>query len=372
MNDRAEVPVEASENPPARSEAVSAVSPERISSALEVTPDMLEVTPDILKIAEQEAEDRTLKALRRDRWLRDALLLVVFAILIYLGWFMVHENAAANDIYHDHGLYIGLAGLLGASVGTSELVSRYRDEPTQALRNWSAFTYLTLNAIISISAYGLLTRYGKTLIPAIADDPLMRSIAAGFGAMAILRSKFFTLRTEKGEDIGVGPDAAISAFLSAADRGVDRKRAERRLKLVFDSASKVTSYENVRQFITVSLLSFQNLNDNEKRSINDKINEIYGDKGRRNYPTDELRLQALCYQVLIIIGDYNFNRLISNLRRFIEFNERQVKAREDLATKTKEAFVVKLREQVEPTKPRRRAGISSLRSGGQTTPQTTP
>jgi len=362
MNDRAEVPVEASENQPGRSEAVSL---ESISSALEVT-------PDILQIAEQEAEDRTLKALRRDRWLRDGILLAMFAVLIYLAWFMVHENAAANKIYHDHGLYIGLAALLGASVGTSELVSRYRDEPTQALRNWSAFTYLTLNAIVSISAYGLLTRYGKTLIPAIADDPLMRSIAAGFGAMAILRSKFFTLRTEKGEDIGVGPDAAISAFLSAADRGVDRKRAERRLKLVFDSASRVTSYENVREFITVSLLSFQNLNDNEKRSINDKINEIYGEKGRKNYPTDELRLQALCYQVLVIIGDYNFNRLIRNLRRFIEFNERQVNAREDLATKTKEAFVDKLREQVEPTKPRRRAGIPSLRSGGQTTPQPTP
>ena len=74
------------------------------------------------------------------------------------------------------------------------------------------------------------------------------------GAFAI---KFFTLHTEKGEDIGVGPDAAISAFLSAADRGIDRVRAKRRLDLVFKSAGRVSRVEYIKDFIKVSLFHFK-------------------------------------------------------------------------------------------------------------------
>lgn len=249
---------------PRESEA-EVVSLEEISNALEVP-------PDILRIAEQQAEEA---ALRRDRRWRIALTVLVLAGLTYVVWFFLHQSVTAGQVLRDQGWYMLLSGVLGASVGTSELVSRYRDEPTQALRSVPALTYLALNALVSVCVYGLLTRYAETLIPALANDPVMRSITAGFGAMAVLRSKFFTLRTERGEDIGVGPDAAISAFLSAADRGVDRTRAKRRLDLVFRSASKVPDYGYVKDFVKVSLLSFQNLNDAEKQSINNKIDEIY-------------------------------------------------------------------------------------------------
>jgi hypothetical protein len=326
------------------------VSLDKITSALELS-------PDLLTIAERQAEEA---ALRRAREWQRLLSLLVLAVVVVIAWLVVQRSATVQQVLLDHGWYMALAAILGASVGTSEVVSRYRDEPTQALKSLPALTYLGLNALVSVSVYGLLTRYASTLIPTLADDPLMRSIAAGFGAMAILRSKFFTLRTEKGEDIGVGPDAAIAAFLSAADRGVDRKRAKRRLALVFNSTSKVTDYGYAKDFIKVSLLSFQNLDEVEKQSINKKIDEIYADESGM-YPSNELKLQAMCYAVLVIVGEYNFNRLIGNLVDFIRHSEKEMKDRHDLAVKTKEVFVDQLRQSAEPPRPRSRGGLPSRR-----------
>jgi hypothetical protein len=154
----------------------------------------------------------------------------------------------------------------------------------------------------------------------------MRSITAGFGAMAILRSKFFTVRTEQGEDVGIGPDAAVSVFLSAADRGVDRARAKRRLDLVFKSADRIPKVENIKDFIKVALLSFQNLVEREK--LNKQIDSIYSDKS--SYPNSRLKLHATCYAVLVVLGEYNFNKLINNLAVLNEREERKEAATEKL------------------------------------------
>src|SRR5262249_29570678 len=139
---------------------------------------------------------------------------------------------------------------------------------------------------------------------------------AGFGAMAILRSKFFTIRTTQGEEVGIGPDAAVSAFLSAADRGVDRARAQRRLDLVFKSADRIPRLENVQDYIKVALLSFQNLANRDQ--LYKDIDTIYTDK---SYPSSQLKLQAACYAVLVVLGEYNFNKLINNLAALKEIKE---------------------------------------------------
>jgi hypothetical protein len=304
----------------------SAVSLDEIDAALD--------NREILTIAEKKATEA---AFRRGHFVRTVMLIIVLLVLGIGAAILISRSQYARQVVHANLWFIVLSGILGASVGTAELVSRYRDEPMQALRSAPAVTYLALNALVSICVYGLLTHYTKTLVPALAKDPLMRSITAGFGAMAILRSKFFTLRTEKGEDIGVGPDAAIAAFLSAADRGVDRVRAKRRLDIVFKSASRVSRVEYIKDFIKVSLLSFQNLNDTEKAAINKKIDDIYQDDN--TYPSSELKLQAICYAVLIIVGEYNFNKLINNLADFIARQGREITNRKDLAEKTKEEVV---------------------------------
>jgi hypothetical protein len=254
---------------------------------------------------------------------RKAAFALVIASTIGLSTYLIRTIHPAF-LYSD-GWYITLAASLGASLGGSELMSRYRDEPLNALVSWAGLTYLSLNALTSACAYGLLSRYSADIMPQLSADQLLRAIVAGFGAMAILRSKFFTLRTEKGEDIGVGPDAALSAFLSAADRGVDRKRAGKRLKLVFSrvatlteepTASKDSVTLPIKDFIRVSLSAFQNLGQQEKDDIRAKMDEIYDSK-KDEYPSEELKLQALCYEILVIAGEYNFSRLMKNLEKFL-------------------------------------------------------
>jgi hypothetical protein len=43
---------------------------------------------------------------------------------------------------------------LGAAVGASELVSRYKDDPGAAIKSWPAFVYIAINAAASVAAFG--------------------------------------------------------------------------------------------------------------------------------------------------------------------------------------------------------------------------
>jgi hypothetical protein len=213
--------------------------------------------------------------------------------------------------WRQHTGYVVLTGALGALVGASELVTRYRDEPLLALRSTAAFMYMALNAIVAAATYGLLTTYADFIIPDLAQDQLLTSIVAGFGAMAILRSKFFTLRTETGEDISVGPDAAISAFLNAADRGVDRARAARRLRLVFNRSSEIPPPMIGSDFLQISLQAFQNLSADDKARVTAAIDKV----AKSAFPP-ELQLQTICYVVLGVTGERNFNTMMDNLRTY--------------------------------------------------------
>ena len=231
-----------------------------------------------------------------------ALVVVAAGVILAVVWDELSPG------FREHVGFVVLAAALGAIVGASELVSRYRDEPVQAVASNAGLTYLTLNAVVSACAYGLLTNYAVTLVPGLAGDRWMTAIVAGFGAMAVLRSKFFTIRTEKGEDVAIGPDAAVTAFLAAADRGVDRSRASRRLDLVSRRSKEVSNPAVGKEFLEISLAAFQNLSTDEKRKLTDDINAL----AALPYPED-LKLQAVCYLLLAVTGERNFNDIMTNL-----------------------------------------------------------
>jgi hypothetical protein len=211
-----------------------------------------------------------------------------------------------------HGWPVLLALTLGSTVGASEVVSRYRDEPVRAILSNAGLMYLGLNGVVSALTYGLLTRYSSSFAQGLQGDRVMTAMVAGFGAMAVLRSKFFTIRTPKGEDISVGPDAAVSAILEAADRGVDRSRASRRLSLVYRAARRITDAKVGAEFFQISLAAFQNLDATEKAEVIAVIDEIL----ETDYPP-ELQIEAMCYVVLRLTGELNFNDIMANLQDFL-------------------------------------------------------
>src|SRR5215470_2923368 len=141
------------------------------------------------------------------RFLLSLLLLIVILSLIWLGIFIGRQTAAANEyvVY-----YAGLATFLfGISVGLSEILSHYRDEPIAAASTVFGLAYLVLNGLLSLGAFAVLRKYPTQILPAVKDDYVLTAVFAGFGAMAVFRSKLFTYRTDDGKDIAIGPSIVL-------------------------------------------------------------------------------------------------------------------------------------------------------------------
>ena len=127
-----------------------------------------------------------------------------------------------------HPDWIAVAAI-GATVGVGELVSRYRDEPAKAVFTLPALLYVALNAAASLLALAATAAASEEA--AIGVGQAMHwtpVIGAGLGAMAILRSALFVVRTQDGKDLQVGPGSLVQTLLEAADRSLDRLRAQQR------------------------------------------------------------------------------------------------------------------------------------------------
>ena len=122
-----------------------------------------------------------------------------------------------------------LTAAIGALVGTSELVARYRDNPTRALATLPAFVYIGLNAVASLAALAITRVFGWSFGFSGSSEGLrwIQVLTTGFGAMALFRTSLFTVRVGN-QDIGIGPISLLQIALGAADRAVDRVRASSR------------------------------------------------------------------------------------------------------------------------------------------------
>ena len=132
-----------------------------------------------------------------------------------------------------HPDWIAVAAI-GGIVGVGELVSRYRDEPAKAMFTLPALLYVGLNASAALMALAATSAANTDLgVGQAGTDGTLEVhwtpvIAAGLGAMAILRSALFMVRTQDGTDLQVGPGSLVQSLLEAADRSLDRVRAQQR------------------------------------------------------------------------------------------------------------------------------------------------
>lgn len=208
----------------------------------------------------------------------------------------------------------GLASFaFGALVGLSEIVSRYRDEPLRATADRYGTGYLVVNGLASAAAYGFLLRYPTQILPTVAGDPLMAALVAGFGAMALLRSKLFIFRTEDGKEYPIGPSIVMETFLRMLDRKIDRLRASKRQQRVFEQMKDIADFDAVANYVEASLLSFQNLSQEEKADITEVIQEY---RKQVAWP-GPLRTMAVGFAFLTIAGEENFDQVMRNLKSYL-------------------------------------------------------
>ena len=129
---------------------------------------------------------------------------------------------------------------LGASVGLTELATRYRDEPS-ALRKLASFwTYVAINAAASTTAYALIQAFDWNFgLPEGDGRTATQVLAAGFSAMALIRSSFVILKVGD-QEVDVGPSVVLTSLLSVVDRAVDRSRAAERSRSVGETMRGVS------------------------------------------------------------------------------------------------------------------------------------
>jgi hypothetical protein len=202
---------------------------------------------------------------------------------------------------------------VGAMAGFSEIASRYRDEPLLAIANLYGVGYTAVNGLAAVAAYGVLLRYPKEILPPLAGDPLITALTAGFGAMAVLRSKLFIFRAEDGKEYPIGPSIVMETFLRVLDRKIDRLRASKRQQRVFEKMKDITDFNGAADYLEASLLSFQNLSDEEKGEIRSVLQQY---RTMTAWP-ETLKTMAVGFAFLTIAGEENFDQVIANLKSYL-------------------------------------------------------
>jgi hypothetical protein len=168
-----------------------------------------------------------------------------------------------------------IVGVIGGLVGTGELISRYRDAPTAALLTVPAAIYVGVNAGASLSALALIHVFGWDFGQPAGSDTArwVQVLVAGFGAIALFRSSLFLVRVGDA-DVGVGPSSFLQILLSAADRAVDRKRANARAKAVADFMRDVSFDKAVTALPTYCLALMQNIPADEQENLASDVREL--------------------------------------------------------------------------------------------------
>jgi hypothetical protein len=172
------------------------------------------------------------------------------------------------DIFWDY-LITGVFGLL---IGSTELMSRYRDAPLESIKTWFASFYIGLNVVASLLALWLVRTFGVTF--GMSDDPLrlrwVQVLAAGLGAMMLFRSSLFIFRAGD-RDVSVGPSSILEVLLDVLDRQVDRERAKKRARSVEEIMADVAFPQASAELPIIAFALLQNLSREDQESTHNKI-----------------------------------------------------------------------------------------------------
>jgi hypothetical protein len=161
-----------------------------------------------------------------------------------------------------------IVAALGALVGSGELVSRYRDAPAGALRTWPALLYIFINMAASIVALFVIHVFNWQFGVTSGGSAVrwMQVGIAGTGAMALFRSSLFTVHVGD-RDIAVGPASFLQVSRDAADRGVDRVRAQARSDAVAQLMEGVECAKAFEGLPPYCLALMQNVADEDQQKM---------------------------------------------------------------------------------------------------------
>ena len=209
-----------------------------------------------------------------------------------------------------------LSFALGALVATGELVSRYKDAPTKALRSNPGIIYLAVNGLGSVAALALIIAF-KVNFGGLEGTALRATqiLTAGVGSIAFFRTSLFNA-TVRDTTIAIGPNILLVIILTGLDRGVDRKRAVFRSQAVasimagFDFATGANSLE---KYCLRGLM--QNATDDDVKAIAEVKSDLQSDLN------DDIPGQVKSYilglNLMNIVGDGVLEDAVSRIKPLV-------------------------------------------------------
>jgi len=214
-----------------------------------------------------------------------------------------------------------IVALFGGLVGTGELLSRYRDAPGRSLRNLPAIFYIILNVAASVGALALIHAFDWKL-GADSESTIRwtRVLVAGTGAMAFFRSALFTVRIGD-RDIGVGPAGFLQTFLSAADRGVDRRGAQNRAATVSDLMKGVDYEKTFAALPPYCIGLMSNLSAEEQKALAEALTVL-----DRDTVEDAIKVRLLGLELMNVVGENVLRDAVESLGEEIRTKEQPVEA----------------------------------------------
>ena len=213
----------------------------------------------------------------------------------------------------DTAIDVFLVALLGALVGCGELVARYRDAPVHPLTMRAGLAYITFNAVAGVSALVIIRTFGWTFgVTEAGPLRLTRILVAGFGSIALFRTSLFVMRIGD-QDVGVGPNAFLTAILGAADRSVDRERARTRSTLVTQIMEDVNFSKARAALPTYCLALMQNVAAEEKTALAEDVAALVNNTDMG----DKEKTLALGLRLMNLVGDSVLSAAVQALREEI-------------------------------------------------------
>ncbi len=189
--------------------------------------------------------------------------------------------------------------VLAALVGFGELVARYRDAPSDVARRVPALLYVAINGLAGLTALFVIDVFDSTFgAPAGFPALIVQISTAGFTAMAVLRSALFTVRVGD-SDVHAGPNALIKIILDAADRAVDRGRAQRRSQAVREIMEKVDFDEAKKKLPSDCVALMQNVTAEEQEAVTKEVTSLESVQDLGNMP----RARQLGLVLMNVVGE---------------------------------------------------------------------
>jgi len=208
------------------------------------------------------------------------------------------------------------AAVLGALLGLSDLMSRYRDAPFSALQNFYTYIFAIINSGASIATLLIIKEMNLVSWPNAGSESiiLLQVIIAGVGAMAILRVGFSIQIS--GETLNISLATLLQPILQAADNEVDRARASNKLRVTKDLMLGLNAEAALRELPTFCLFLMQSVSAEDQKRLADDIKAL----AEQNLQ-DDVKLISLGSALMNTVGE---NVLRSAVAAFRESQNRRL------------------------------------------------